>query len=102
PLKVRVAAPGDPGPYHWELGDGSTADGPLVQHTYAAGRFTAHVTATNLLGETSQAAVTITATGITLAAPGAGRYQQLARFRGKLVPAVKGARLALYRNGTRI
>ena len=34
--------------------------------------------------------------------PGRGRYQQLARFHGKLVPAVKGARLALYRNGTRI
>ena len=102
PLAVTLTATGDTATYHWELGDGSTADGPVVQHTYAAGRFAAHVTATNPLGETSEATVTITATGITLAGPGAGRYQQLARFHGKLVPAVKGARLALYRNGTRI
>jgi hypothetical protein len=102
PLTVTLAATGDTATYHWELGDGGTADGPLVQHTYAAGRFTAHVTATNLLGETSQATVKITATGITLAGPGAGRYQQLARFHGRLVPAVKSARLALYRNATRI
>jgi N-acetylmuramoyl-L-alanine amidase len=102
PLAVTLTATGDAATYHWELGDGSTADGPAVQHTYAAGRFTARVTATNLLGETSQASVTITATGITLAGPRAGRYQQLARFHGKLVPAVKGARLALYRNGTRM
>ena len=102
PLAVTLTATGDTATYHWELGDGSAADGPVVQHTYAAGRFTARVTATNLLGETSQATVAITATGITLAGPGAGRYQQLARFHGKLVPAVKGARIALYRNGTRI
>ncbi len=102
PLTVTLAATGDTATYHWELGDGGTADGPLVQHTYAAGRFTAHVTATNLLGETSQATVVITATGITLVGPGRGHYQQLARFHGRLVPAVKGARLALYRNGTRI
>jgi hypothetical protein len=102
PLTVTLAATGDTATYHWELGDGGTADGPLVQHTYAAGRFTAYVTATNLLGETSQATVVITATGITLVGPGRGRYQQLARFHGRLVPAVKGARLALYRNGRRI
>ena len=102
PLAVTLTATGDAATYHWELGDGTTADGPVVQHTYAAGRFTATVTATNPLGETSQATVVITATGITLAGPGAGRYQQLTRFHGTLVPSVKGARLAFYRNETRI
>ena len=102
PLAVTLTATGDAATYHWELGDGSTADGPIVQHTYAAGRFTAKVTATSLLGETSQATAVITATGITLVGPGRGHYQQLARFHGKLVPAVKGARLALYRDGTPI
>ena len=99
---MTLTATGDTATYHWDLGDGTAADGPVVQHTYAAGRFTARVTATNLLGETSQATVAITATGLTLAGPGAGRYQQLARFHGRLVPAVKGARIALYRNGTRL
>jgi hypothetical protein len=102
PLQVTLTAAGDAATYHWELGDGSTADGPVVQHTYAAGRFTARVTATNAQGETSQANVTVTATGITLAGPGRGSYQQLARFHGRLVPAVKGARLALYRNQKKI
>jgi peptidoglycan hydrolase-like protein with peptidoglycan-binding domain len=102
PLQVTLTVSGDLATYHWDLGDGTSADGALVQHTYAAGRFTARVTATNALGETSQAAVTVTATGITLRGPGRGGYQQLARFHGKLVPAVKGARIALYRNGTRL
>ena len=47
PLVVTLTATGDTATYHWELGDGSTADGPMVQHTYAAGRFTATVTATS-------------------------------------------------------
>jgi PKD repeat protein len=102
PLQVMLTATGDAASYHWELGDGATADGAAVQHTYAAGRFTATVVATNLLGETSQATVTVTATGLTLAGPGRGRYQQLARFHGALVPAAKGARIALFRNGVRI
>jgi L,D-transpeptidase catalytic domain/PKD domain/Putative peptidoglycan binding domain len=102
PLQVTLTAAGDTASYHWELGDGATADGSVVQHTYAVGRFTARVTATNPLGETSQATVAITATGIILAGPGRGRYQQLGRFHGRLVPVVKGARIVLYRNGTRI
>jgi len=102
PLQVTLTASGDLATYHWDLGDGTAADGAVVQHTYAAGRYTARVTATNALGETSQATVAITATGITLAGPGSGRYQQLARFHGKLLPAVKGARVALYRNESRI
>jgi len=102
PLQVTLTATGETASYHWEFGDGANADGPVVQHTYAAGRFTARVMATNPLGETSQATVAITATGITLAGPGRGHYQQLARFHGRLVPAAKGARIALYRNGTRI
>jgi PKD repeat protein len=102
PLQVTLTATGDTATYHWELGDGGTADGPVVEHTYAAGRFTARVTATNLSGETSQATVAITATGITLAGPARGRYQQLAPFHGRLVPAAKGARIALFRNGARI
>ena len=92
--QVTLTASGDTATYHWELGDGTTADGPVVQHIYAAGRFTARVTATNPLGETSQATVEDhLRPGSPSPRPGAGRYQQLARFHGRLVPAVKGARL---------
>ncbi|MDX6506527.1 MAG: hypothetical protein QOG06_1171 [Gaiellaceae bacterium] len=102
PLPVTLSATGDLATYHWDLGDGATADGPVVQHTYGAGRFTARVTATNVLGETSQATVTVTATGLSLSGPKSGRYQQLARFHGRLVPASKGARIGLYRGARRI
>ena len=102
PLQVTLTASGDLATYHWDLGDGATADGPSVQHTYAAGRFTARVTATSATGETAQATVTVTATGLTLAGPRSGAYQQLARFRGRLAPAVAGARIGLYRNDRRI
>jgi hypothetical protein len=88
--------------WRWELGDGSSADGASVQHTYPAGRFTARVTATNAGGETAQATVVVTATGVTLTGPRSGRYQQLARFRGRVVPAVKGARVGLFRGERRI
>lgn len=102
PLAVTLTASGDAATYHWDLGDGTTADGAAVQHTYAAGRFTARVTATNAGGETAQATAVVTATGLTVAGPRSGRYQQLARFRGRLLPAAKGLRIGLYRGGQRI
>ena len=102
PLTVTLTASGDLATYHWDLGDGSAADGPLVQHSYAAGRFTARVTATAPSGETSQAQVTITALGLTLKAPHVGRYRQLLGFRGRLVPGLKGVRVGLYRGEHRV
>src|SRR5881392_3100854 len=102
PLSVTLTASGEPATYHWELGDGTTADGPVVQHVYGAGRFVARVTATSLTGETSQASVTLTSIGLTLAGPRTGRYRQLVRFHGRLVPALKGARVALYRGERRL
>ncbi len=102
PLQVILTASGDAVLYHWDLGDGAAADGATVQHVYAAGLFTARVTATSAGGETAQAEVKATSLGLTLAAPHTGRYHQLLRFRGRLVPALRGARVALYRDGRRI
>ena len=102
PLAVTLTATGDAATYHWDLGDGTTADGAVVQHTYAAGRFTARVTATNAAGETARATAVVTATGLTLAGPRSGRYLQLAQFQGRLIPAAKGMRIGLYRGGQRI
>jgi N-acetylmuramoyl-L-alanine amidase len=102
PLQVTLTASGDLATYHWDLGDGTSADGASVQHAYAAGRWIAHVTATNALGETAQAQVTVTATGVTLAGPRSAGYQQRSRFHGRLVPAAKGTRVVLYRGSTRL
>jgi hypothetical protein len=102
PLQVALAATGDAAAYHWDLGDGTTADGPTVQHVYAAGTFTARVTATASTGETAQAALTVTSIGLTLAAPRIGHYQQKLRFHGQLVPARKGVLIGLFRGERRI
>jgi len=102
PLQVTLSATGDAAAYHWDLGDGTAADGAVVQHTYAAGRFAATVTGTSATGETAQATVVVTATGVTLNGPGRGDYQQLARFHGRLTPAAKGVRIGLFRNNQRI
>jgi PKD repeat protein len=102
PLTVTLTASGDAATYHWDLGDGTTADGAVVQHVYAAGSFTARVTATGPGGDTAQAEVTIVSLGLTLAAPRVGRYQQKLRFHGRLVPAAKGVPIALYRDGIRL
>ena len=102
PLQVTLTASGEAATYHWELGDGASADGAVVHHTYAAGRFVARVTATSAGGETAQAAVRVTSVGLILAAPRVGRYGQLLRFHGRLVPAARGARVALYRGQRRV
>jgi peptidoglycan hydrolase-like protein with peptidoglycan-binding domain len=102
PLQVTLTASGDAATYHWDLGDGTSADGASVQHAYPAGSFTARVTATGPSGETAQASVAVTSVGLTLAAPRIGRYQQKLRFHGRVVPARKGVRLGLYRGERRI
>jgi L,D-transpeptidase-like protein/putative peptidoglycan binding protein/PKD domain-containing protein len=102
PLQVTLTAAGDAVAYHWDLGDGTAADGAVVQHTYATGRFTARVTGTSATGEMAQATVVVTATGLSLTGPGRAAYQLLARFHGRLTPAAKGAQIALYRNNQRV
>ena len=102
PLTVTLTASGDVATYHWDLGDGTTADGAVVQHAYPAGRFVAHVTATNATGEASQASVTVTSYGLKLSGPRTAGYGQRARFRGSLQPGLKDRRVVLYRSSTRI
>jgi N-acetylmuramoyl-L-alanine amidase len=102
PLSVTLTASGDAAAaYHWDLGDGSSADGSVVTHVYAAGSYTARVTAT-AGGESAQAEVTIVSLGLALARPGVGRYRQRLTFHGRLVPGLKGAPVVLYRDGVRL
>jgi PKD repeat protein len=53
PLTVSFTATGDAGSYHWDFGDSVSAEGANVQHTYAAGRWTATLTARSSTGETA-------------------------------------------------
>jgi N-acetylmuramoyl-L-alanine amidase len=102
PFRVTLTAAGDVATYSWALGDGATAAGPVVTHVYSAGRFVATVTATNPAGEVSQAQVIVTGSRrtITLGAPTSAGYGEPAVLAGSLQPAVRGARVQIYRGRT--
>jgi PKD repeat protein len=94
-LHVTFAATGDAAAYRWDFGDGTSAEGRTAEHTYAAGRWTAILTAQSATGETATQTAQITAYGLTLAGPNPARYDRRAAFRGAIVPAEKGLVIAL-------
>jgi PKD repeat protein len=99
PLTVTLTATGDPASYHWDLGDGATADGPTVQHAYAAGAWTATVTATAPDGETGQAHVAVRSESATIAGARIATYGKLTLFTGSLTPATGGVAVTLVSGG---
>ena len=96
PLDVTLTATGDAVSFHWELGDGTTADGPSVQYRYEKGRYTATVTGTGADGTTARASVTVTAFELRLTGPRAATYGRRTTFKGRLRPATPGALVSLY------
>jgi L,D-transpeptidase-like protein/putative peptidoglycan binding protein/PKD domain-containing protein len=95
PLAVSFTATGDAADYHWEFGDGAVADGRAVQHTFAVGRWTTTLSARSADGETATQSVAITAAGLRLAAPAIVRYGRTSVFKGVVIPAERGLRVAL-------
>ena len=94
PLAVTFTAAGDAAAVHWSFGDGTSADGVVVSHTYAAGRWAASWNAQTPGGPQS-GRLQITAYGLTFAGPSHTRYARRTRFTGALVPAAHGARVTL-------
>ena len=97
---MTLTATGDAIAYHWDLGDKTQADGPVVQHQYGTGRFTATVTGTAADGSTAQASVVITSAQLTLSGPKVATYGKRATFRGRMAPALRGAPITLYAGAT--
>ena len=96
PLRVSFTATGDAVSYDWDFGDGGTAGGPTVEHTFAAGRWQTTLTARSAAGEVTTQTVPVTASALTLAAPRvAVRYGRRATFRGAVSPAARGVRVAI-------
>jgi hypothetical protein len=96
PLDVTLTATGDAASYQWDLGDGQTAAGAVVQHVFMrGGAYTATVTATSATGETAQARVTIAALALSVRAPRRARYGGRALFRGRITPAEAGRVVSL-------
>ena len=96
PLAVSFTASGDAVSYHWDFGDGASADGATTAHTFAAGRWTTMLTGQSSDGQTSTQSISVTASALTLAAPSrAVRYARRSIFRGRVVPSERGVRVAL-------
>ncbi len=101
PFAVTLTAVGAADSYSWDLGDGTRAEGQVVQHAYATGRYTVTLTATQG-GETAQASATILAAKVTLSAPKKGTYGRRVRMSGRIRPALAGADVVLRVAGTGI
>jgi N-acetylmuramoyl-L-alanine amidase len=95
PLRVVFIARGDAASYHWDFGDGTSTDGATVEHTYAAGRWSATVTARSAGGEIATQALAVTAYGLTFSGANPVRYGRRATFRGAVIPAERGLVVAL-------
>jgi PKD repeat protein len=102
PLAVTFEAHGDAASYHWELGNGETAEGSTAGATYGPGLWTATVTATAADGSTAQASVTVRSVAVTLVPTAESRYGKAASFRGSVVPALAGEPVALYLGGRQV
>lgn len=96
PLHVVFAASGDTASYHWSFGDGGTADGPTVDHVYGPGAFTARLTATSASGETTTTALRVLSFALGLRAKHVVTWSRHLRFRGRLIPAVRGVRVGVF------
>ena len=99
PLRVTLTASGDAASYAWDLGDGTIAAGAVVSHVYPAGRFVATVVATDAAGESApaQVAVDVLRRTVSLETPHGADAGAAAVFAGSLRPAVRGARVQIYR-----
>jgi hypothetical protein len=101
-VDVTLTATGDVATYHWDLGDGTSADGPSVKHTYRAGTWTAVVTATAVSGETAQAS-TVVRVGphtVSLAGPREGAFGTRLVLRGRIGAGWAAVPVQIYRGRT--
>jgi hypothetical protein len=90
PLEVSFQASCEATAYHWDFGDGGTADGPQVEHSFAAGAFDVSLTRQLADGATAASTLVITSLALRLAPLPVTRYEQQQTFRGALVPARPG------------
>jgi N-acetylmuramoyl-L-alanine amidase len=66
------------GAVHWDFGDGQTADGEQVEHTFAAGAWTVY--------DGEEKAAVITSRGVTFRVPRLVGFRHRLTFRGAIVP----------------
>jgi PKD repeat protein len=90
PLEVTLSAVGDAADFQWSFGDGTSASGRSVRHTFAAGRWTVTLTARSSTGEAATETTTVTASGLSLSVRNPARFGRRLVFRGSVIPATGG------------
>ena len=84
PLTVTFTAACASSSYTWDLGDGTTAAGPSVQHVYAAGSWRARLTT----DAGTDTVWPITSVSLSVAAPRRSRYAAWIALRASVVPRI--------------
>jgi PKD repeat protein len=82
---VTVTSSCDAAAWHWDFGDGTSADGQTASHTFAGGTFTIALTRTQADGSSATDTAQVTAYGIAVRPPKRTAYGTRATFRGKVV-----------------
>lgn len=82
PLNVQFSASCGGSSFHWDFGDGQTADGQTVTHTFAPGAFIVTLSAGG-----SATALGIESLALQLEAPALTRYGETGSIGGRLLPA---------------
>ena len=82
PAPLTVTFTSTCGAVHWDFGDGQTADGEAVQHTFAAGAWT--------VSAGGEKVAEITSRAISLRMPALVGYRHRLTFRGAVVPPLAG------------
>jgi len=100
PLAVAFSTACPAQSWHWDFGDGATADTQSASHTFAGGTWTVTLTMTQADGSQSEETAEIVAAGIVLVAPRAAAYKQRATLRGRVVSGSAGSTVTLF-SGTR-
>jgi hypothetical protein len=68
--------------YHWDFGDGTTADGKTVTHAYAGGRFTPSLST----DAGTQDLTPVLSVALSVVAPRKVEYGARATLRARVVP----------------
>jgi N-acetylmuramoyl-L-alanine amidase len=99
PLHVSLRSTCTASSYRWDLGDGASATGEVVEHDFAGGAY--RVTLERSLGDgsTERSSIEIEALALTLDEPPVTRYGKKRAITGALVPGEEGVEVSLERDG---
>jgi lipoprotein-anchoring transpeptidase ErfK/SrfK len=95
PLAVTLTTSCAATTYHWDFGDGASADGQAATHTFAAGTFTVTLTRTQADGSQATDTAPVTADGIALSAPRLTGFGRRVTFRGSVRASGAGGTVTL-------